>query len=721
MKDCFVFRFNESSDDKRSSIVVYFSDKPDLDELIKGIKADIEKNPIYKDVYVICLDVFSSNLKDILTNSSFKKEFYSLIGSIEDNLISLVFTKDGSLKWLSNKKDVNDKLKETVVQSGALELFKIRCGVISSSENYHFLKPSGDHCDKFIRSSNLLVSGVEVSFLAVALLPYIKPNIKRIYVDTSSISYLIAVAIQLSELDLKVVPIIESFESYSAFNKAFDFVEDEDSLVFISATTSGSLTKKLLKEHCFAKHQIITLFYVGLPNNQIGLFNVADAIPGGIISVKPEACKMCQRGAKIINISGDQFLPETPSHELLMIRKTDQSKKREEFLEEFAAKGFLNWNQFSSPMDGLREHFYFSIDSLIGANSVDSFNKDLDKKIKKYVSRHTNVLLTVGDTDSKSLAYKIKDVIGGNVKVHHFSDDLDKKMESWGSVMVVAGAITSGRKLLSVSRKLRSLKPDASVTYFIGVSKLPTAETEEQLKKDLAQGGNELVILRRFPLPRVKEYSKTAWDLEDMFWRQFDDQDPFGNFELNPSEVLNNRYAIFKEGAYDKNNLFLLTPMKQMLKLRQTFVFWSDLNLNAENASQADVYWTVQAVLHDLRNQSHDKGLSSVYHSTLISPACFDRYNDGVIQASFLRAAKPVELNFAIDPDSSRLMTDIILSIVSNWGNAQGEASLEFLLALSTDRLRVCAQHLKEIVGLKSDGMPESLIFFLNYLDSQKH
>jgi hypothetical protein len=34
---------------------------------------------------------------------------------------------------------------------------------------------------------------------------------------------------------------------------------------------------------------------------------------------------------------------------------------------------------------------------------------------------------------------------------------------------------------------------------------------------------------------------------------------------------------------------------------------------------QADVYWTISAILHDLRLESAGKSLGSVYHITLIA------------------------------------------------------------------------------------------------------
>jgi len=134
------------------------------------------------------------------------------------------------------------------------------------------------------------------------------------------------------------------------------------------------------------------------------------------------------------------------------------------------------------------------------------------------------------------------------------------------------------------------------------------------------------------------------------------------------------------------------------------------LSTNTENASQVDVYWTIQTVLHDLRSK---QDLGKPYHTTLISPACFDRYNDGVIQACLLRAAKPIELNYTVDHDASRKMCDIITSIIKNWENEQGEASFEFLMAICSKRLSLIPEHLIQISSLSKDEMPEALKFLI--------
>lgn len=168
------------------------------------------------------------------------------------------------------------------------------------------------------------------------------------------------------------------------------------------------------------------------------------------------------------------------------------------------------------------------------------------------------------------------------------------------------------------------------------------------------------MVLRKCPMPRITGRTMTPWDSESTKLRQWSGSDPLTDKSGLPS-VLAARADQLIQGAASQDQLFLPSVAGRTLKLRPTFAFWSDFGIATTTATQADVYWTMQSILHDLRARSDDKGLGSTYHTTVINPACFDRYNDGVIQASLLRAASPLELNYSIDDAFSRKMTDVII------------------------------------------------------------
>lgn len=712
MKGFFTFRFFDNNEKDRNSLGVFCSSKADLDGLVGSIKEDVAEAFVPKSVYVIALEPLKKELIEILESSFFKREFESLVGEYDNKLKCCFVAKSGMFSNESGFR-LGEEFRKDIITEGMNKIFRRRKGLIVSSPSYHFVKPSGDHCDKFIRASNLLISSAEVNFLAIALLPYINDNVLRIYIDTSSIAYLISTALQLSSIANGSEVIIESFESYAVFQEPYDFVEDRNSLVVISATTSGSMVKGLMSSSGFGRDQLITLFHLGLPEGQIGLFDVSGAVPDGVKSVRSGECGLCKRGSKLIRISGDQFLPETPKHELVVIRKPDFDKKRESFFREFATKGVLQWNK---SLGNSIEHLFIDVKSII-SNASDDFKRDLDKAKNKLLTRHTNTIITLDCDGSEKLGEYLSKGEGG-LDIIKFSDLGDIDFDITKSVLVVAGSITSGRQLLAISRRLRELKETCIINYFVGFSKLPTDEAESQLKRDLVMGGNDFFMLRRTPIPRIKEYSKTAWDFETDFIGSYSLDDPLSECPGSLPDLFGRRTA--QISAASCNGLFLPSPKLNELKLRKTFAFWSDIDIGkgANESTQSDVYWTIQVVLHDLRIRSKENGLASTYHTTLISPVCFDRYNDGVIQACILRAAKPIELNYSIDEEFSRQMTDVIISIMSNWANDHGEASLEFLLALACGRLTLVDLHVQEVVDCIDSETPEEMKFLSNAIKS---
>lgn len=714
MSQYFTFRFKKSPKVTRETLVIFCHSDINVSSLTKIIKDDVDKNFSPQDIIIFGKRIDKDIEEKINSDKIFTDEISSFIGGNEREIHFLNFNNEGKIAEVSvNHTEFEHK---KLISSGAKEIFKNRKGLITSLPSYHFIKPSGDHCDKFIRASNLFTSSVEAEFLSISLLPYLKPNIKRIYVDTSSISFLVGIALQLSDNFKITHPVIESFESYSVFKKNYDFISDDDSLVVISATTSGSLAKQLTNDTTFTHNNIVTLFYSFIPDDQNGLYDISNAIKPGIYSTKSKDCILCQQGSKVIKIEGEQFIPETPKHELLVIRKADFNKYRQDFFKEFATKGILKVNTGNNePL--IKEHFYIDMEILFKKNN-ESINQSIKKKINKYFSIDISKIIHMDDNGSRRLADEIEKLITQRdftIEKLSYSDIQEEQLENHSSVMVVIGAITSGRQLLASARKLRGINPFSTITYMVGFSKLPTKESLEQLKKDLCLGGHELVILHDCSLPRYNEKAKTTWDIEKEKLSSFDGSNPFIEIEDELPPNLSERLKSL-EKTLSENDLFLTSTSGDILKLRNTFAFWSDLGLKTSESTQADVYWTIQSILHDLRVKN-DEGLATTYHSTLLSPVCFDRFNDGLIQSCLLRSAKQTELNYAVDESFSRKITDIIISVVKNHDNPQGEACMEFLLALWTNRLNIQKDHLQEVIGLKEETDSLDIKFLLENLD----
>lgn len=710
MSDYFAFRFQEPKQ-HRKSLVIFCQAGYEVSSLTKTIKEDINENLVPYRLILMGHNFSKQDMQELKGENFFVDEINSWTASVEEKVTFLTVSNDGVITDLGTDEEIC--YTSALLSEGANCIFTRRKGVITSLPSYHFLKPSGDHCDKFIRASNLFTSGTEVAFLAIGLLPYLRANLRRIYVDTSSISFLVSVAVQLSNKFIDRQPLIESFESYNIFNKSYDFHEDENSLVVISATTSGGLAKDISNRYRFVPANILTLFYSKILSGQQAVFDISSAV-GEINSVKAEGCEMCADGSKLIKIEGEQFIPETPKHELLVIKKVDFSQIRQKFFKEFATKSLLQFN--ISPSENWEpEHFYIEVEPIL-KQAGEPFQAKLVKKVNKHFARDVETVIYLDDQSSKTLANNIRCIAGNpSVKSVCYKDISEDDLKNSSSVIVVASAITSGRKLLATARKLRGIDKSATITYFVSFSKLPSPDNYEQLRKDLCLGGHELISIESCYLPRFRENSLTPWDMEINILSPYGDVgDPLGE-QLDEVPLIFNERLNELENYTINCDLFLPSPSGQSLKLRNTFAFWAGLGLKTEEASQADVYWTIQSILHDLRAKN-DQGLATTYHSTLLSPVCFDRFNDGVIQACLLRAAKPTELNYAVDEEFSRQITDIIISIVDNSDNLQGEGALEFLMALWVGRLKVQDKHLLEIVERREQVNSECVRFLLSQI-----
>jgi len=396
-----------------------------------------------------------------------------------------------------------------------------------------------------------------------------------------------------------------------------------------------------------------------------------------------------------------------------MIKRADFNKDRASFFKEFATKNILCWSRSSSPASESKELYYIDVDRALSEPS-DDFRKTFQRNVRKSFANDVELVVSLDDSGSKAFADAIRSQIGAttkDVKWCSVSELTPNQLTNVGSVVVVAGAITSGGKLLDMSRRLRSMQDTASILYFVGFSKLPDVASLEQVRKDLEQGGHELVVLQKVPMPRVTENNKTSWDIECNTLMEIGGDDPLGDAESLPALLA--QRLMSRESSENHDNLFLPATNGRQLKLRPTFAFWHQLDLNTNQATQADVYWTIQALIHDLRCKVGQDGLDNFYHATVISPACFDRYNDGVIQSALLRSANSTELDYSISDDFSRKMLGVIISIVENHAAEQGEAALEFLMAIWLGSMRLTPDDTKKLCDKFADGCGSADLDFL--------
>ncbi|MNJ55499.1 hypothetical protein D3C77_509930 [compost metagenome] len=128
------------------------------------------------------------------------------------------------------------------------------------------------------------------------------------------------------------------------------------------------------------------------------------------------------------------------------------------------------------------------------------------------------------------------------------------------------------------------------------------------------------------------------------------------------------------------------------MAITKGFAFVDD-RTDVTSSSSVDIFLTINWVLQNARQSARledgKKLISVKLQQVLLSPEVFSRYDDGVIQAAFLRAAHPAELDYSEHEDYSLAMADIIRRIVTAYGTNRGEAAMEFVIALGINKIKI--------------------------------
>jgi len=605
-------------------------------------------------------------------------------------------------------------------QEGLMRIFKDREGMLDSLGQYHYVKPSGKHSDKFIRTANVLMRGAEVSFIAFSLLPYmLHRNITHIYTDTAAINAVAyaLVALRQSFDTTFEMPMIDSFSSYSKL-KSFRFEGTEESLVLISASTSHELELELMKLHQIPQEQIVTIYYLGRrqPTSQVvcDLTKSPATNPEGfdpIVSFPHDDCGLCQQGLLAIRIAGDQFLPENPKVISQTLQRADAPEWLSEFMETFVGKGVISCHRPGRTSTPGREHeLYLDLKSVLDEKVPETdFHNKMNYLLRQATPASLQRVIYLDDPASKMLAGKLSGFYRQCGKMEEpkvvsatdVNSNLPGHILSDGTTVVVGSCIVSGRSLLAISQALRQIQTNNSIQYLVGVARTNSNRRMDEIRRNV-QYGQYGARDHRFDIVSViylPDERPSPWAEERAFLLRL--RDAFGN-EPNSLRMIDERIEELDSGGTNglQNGLFWRTVADGSLKLSPNFAFW-EFNYDDLPFTQAEVYLTISAVLHQFRS-AHGKasqGTQVDYHRVILSPRNFDRFNDGVIQASLLRAAIPWELDYSIEKESSGDMKRILESILHNRSNQRGEALLEFLLALASGKLRLTKEDERDFVS----------------------
>jgi len=246
---------------------------------------------------------------------------------------------------------------------------------------------------------------------------------------------------------------------------------------------------------------------------------------------------------------------------------------------------------------------------------------------------------------------------------------------------------------------------DLPVTFIVGFAKYNSKNAYDKLQKDLTFSGgpcgnHKFHAVESILLP-VNEHKVDAWQRElevllELVQLTLTLKLP------DITTIVKKLIGQLKEASTPEiqglgDDIFLLSPKNKKMILGATFAFWNGSDNGHEFEHQATVYYTISSILQKLRTVPKKGGvipLGQGYIIRLLDPLLFDRFNEGIIHASVLRAAKSRELNYSADDDKSKIVGSLIERMIKHPDLKESEGLPEFLLALCTKKLQVKKDHI---------------------------
>jgi hypothetical protein len=650
---------------------------------------------------------------EIIQPESFRDHFRGSFFQQGDDWIELaVFDEQGAVVNRRTDAPLTDDRLRRIRHAGMLAIIRIGQVELAGSPSHHFELPNGRHASRFLRIGGAMADGAAVDFMAFCCMRLIPPDTRHVYCDTGTIAPVVhAMNALRARISTEHPPAtVDSFGSYGGIH-TFPFRTTEHSRVLISISTTGGLERVLSEApNHFPTDRIIMLFALHReadPLRTVCNLQRTPENPGGlelIPAVERSTCEMCGRGSVAIPLFGDQFLPHPQPPKAVEPTDGDAPSWFQGFYDEVVGTGLVRINFSAGRESAASKEIFFDLEWLFSDGRLESsrFASRFRWLASQGVPLRTRRIVHLDNPACAAMARWIRSSLGeegSRIEVVAFSALSNGTVAitvADGATVVVASAVASGRSLLDVSRFLRNLQPNGAVTFLIGFARMPSDRALRELRSNLTYGERPgdrgWCVGRAVHCPLAGPDSRTDWDQERDLLASL-----IGNIDdatlatriQERIKVLDSAGTAESRGL--QQNVFWPNLTGERLQIRSGFAFFPDAS--DRNASQADVYFAVASVLHHLRRPDGPLAPNALLHRVL-SPHCFDRFNDGVIQASFLRAAWPIELDYSDSDQLSREMADVIRHVLGHIDTQAGEAAREFVLALALGQLRLRAADL---------------------------
>jgi len=367
--------------------------------------------------------------------------------------------------------------------------------------------------------------------------------------------------------------------------------------------------------------------------------------------------------------------------------------------------------------------YFIDVSKLI--SDSDSYKKAVKFAVLRHFPINADGIIHCKDSGAKELACLIQDEVANLGKTVHLAEgEFTQGHEPKSGIVVVAGSIQTGKSLLNISRYLRKFG-DLPITYLVGFAKLNSEEEFKKLQLDLKYssgpcGNHTFHAIEKLLLP-ISVHKQHSWLQEIEVLKELRQ---LHNNDEHLIAIVEERLNILRGASSTEieglgKSIFLKSPKNSALILGKTFAFWNRADTQSDFQHQASVYFTISSVLQRLRTVKRKDGiapLSEGYIIRQLDPLLFDRFNEGIIQSSVLRAAKARELDYSASDSKSRIVGSLIERMIKYPDSKESEALPEFLLALCTGKLQIKKDHINRLKDVDFNAKNYPVLFMLGEL-----
>ena len=580
-------------------------------------------------------------------------------------------------------------------------------------KGHSFSKPSGRVSNYFLRADGCLDESTNAYFLAFCLLDRIDhwqqrhpgQTLSVIYIDSMAIAPIaFAIGHLLNALRTDDTPstslraAVQSFHSYDGLENISPQPNPDCSVCLISASSATGLALRWQQRFAIDESATITLFSFQADSEESPvLFRLK----------KPADFNESDGGRKqLVRVVGESFMYESAASRAVMVRQPHAPKNLD------AVAHFLGkdtFRLFERRGDGdTRRAVHIAGSTAI---KLKEFSQWLGMQVEQWSPRKVAAIVHLNDKGSTLLGRRVSRLL--NVATRYSQKDIDAFEGSIvGGIVICAAAIQSGNDLLALSRALRPIHDKSARLTIIGYAVPDSNASFSRLKSDLSKGGkNNYQIRERAVFPVASSPIESSFRMEsDMWHTALIDADTTDDDKI----IIRKRISQISNGL--RGNQCVLSRNETTLLVQPGFVFWPSWNGKTPH-TQAEALVTVGVVLQHLR-ESHDiKPEDSLAGSSLqhviLDAGVFARFNDGLLQAAFLRCAYDEELDYSHDRGMSQQITRMLLDGFSYPNAPRADCLCELVLAIVIGRLQLHKDDLAILINSPLATAPTSRLRLL--------